>query len=155
TYAQPMTRIKWVIQEDLLIGRLTYERIDNSDGKGVGAASDNGQVVYVYPIISHFDIRRDYNPTTGEESNVVVENASDRPWNEGKYFRVDWSRTLNTEAFDYDTLSLIGIYGGVHYEPLAYYVNDPESPDAPHFNVEAGYFDVTNKAFAQPGMIDL
>jgi len=155
TYAQPMTRIKWVIQEDLLVGRLTYQRIANSDGKGVDAADDDGQVVYVYPIISHFDIRRDYNPQTGEESNVVVENTSDRAWNERKYFRVDWSRNLNTDSFDYDTLSLMGIYGGVHYEPLAYYVNDPESPDAPHFNVEAGYFDVTNKAFAQPGMIDL
>ena len=27
TYAQPVTRIKWVIQEHQLIGRLTYERI--------------------------------------------------------------------------------------------------------------------------------
>ena len=155
TYAQPVTRIKWVIQQDLLIGRITYQRIDNSDGKGAGAASTDGQVAYAFPILSHFDIKRDYNPSTGEQTNVIVENTSDRPWNERQYMRVDWSRNLNTDAFDFDTLSLMGLYGGVHYEPLAYYVNDPESPDAPHFNVKGGYFDITNKAFAQPGLIDL
>ena len=155
TYAQPVTRIKWQIQEDLLVGRLTYQRIANSDGKGAGPASEDGQVAYAYPIQSQFDIKRDYNPATGEQTNVIVENTTDRPWYERQYMRVDWSRNLNTDAFDFDTLSLMGIYGGVNYSPLAYYVNDPGDPDAPHFNVEAGYFDVTNKAFAEPQLIDL
>lgn len=155
TYAQPLARIKWVIQQDLLVGRLTYQRIADSDGKGAGPSSVDGQVAYAYPIVSHFDIKRDYNPATGEQSNVIVENTTDRPWNERQYMRVDWSRNLNTDAFDFDTLSMMGLFGNVHYEPLAYYVNDPASPDAPHFNVKGGYFDVTNKAFAQPGLIDL
>src|SRR5688572_1602867 len=29
-----MSRIKWVVQEHELIGRITYERISDSDGKG-------------------------------------------------------------------------------------------------------------------------
>src|SRR5690349_3179428 len=33
--AQPTMRIRWEITEELLIARLTYERIDDSDGKGV------------------------------------------------------------------------------------------------------------------------
>lgn len=155
SYADPVTIIRWQITEDLLIGRIAYERIEGSDGKGVGALKDEGQVAYAYPITSHFDVRRDYNPSTGEESNVIVENQSDRAWNDREYFRVDWSRNLNTDAYDYDTLSLLGIYGGISYEPIAYYVNDPKDADAPHFNFETGYFDVTNKAFASPGMIDL
>jgi len=155
TYAQPVARMKWTIQEDLLIGRLTYERIANSDGKGAGAATSDGVIVAVYPIRSHFDIRRDYNPTTGEESNVVVENGSDRPWYQREYMRVDWSRNLNVDSYDFDTLSLIGVFGGIQYEPLSYYVNDPNDEDAPHFDVESGYFDVTNKAFARPKLIDL
>ena len=65
-----LTRIKWVVQEDLLIGRITYERIDGTDGKGVGATSTDGVIAVAFPITSHFDIRRDYNATTGEESNV-------------------------------------------------------------------------------------
>ena len=37
TYAQPVSRIKWVIQEKQLIGRLTYERIDHLTGAGAGS----------------------------------------------------------------------------------------------------------------------
>jgi len=158
TYAQPVSVVQWQITEDLLIGRVAYERVNDSDGKaGLGSPTgvDEGPIAYIYPITSHFDIRRDYNPTTGEESNVNVENTTDLPWNERKFMRVDWSRNLNTDAFDYDTLSLMGIYGGVTYEPVSYYVNDPKHEDAPVFSTEDGYFDVTNKALATPGMIDL
>jgi hypothetical protein len=155
TYAQPISRIKWQITEDLLIGRITYERIADSDGKGAGPASNDGVIAAIYPIVSHFDIRRDYNPATGEESNVVVENSSDRPWYQREYFRVNWGSNLATDAYDFDTLSLVGLYGGISYEPLQYYINDPQDPNAPHFDPDMGYFDVTNKAFAKPGLVDL
>ncbi|WP_438014362.1 hypothetical protein WMF18_26040 [Sorangium sp. So ce315] len=156
SYAQAdVARIKWVIQEDLLIGRLTYERVNDTDGKGAGAATDDGVVAAAYKIVSHFDIRRDYNPATGEESNVIVENTTDRPWYEREYMRVDWSKNLNVDSYDFDTLSLLGVYGGVQYEPLSYTINDPGHPDAPHFDPDEGYFDVTNKAFAVPQLIDL
>lgn len=155
TYAQPAARIKWVVQEDLLIGRLTYERIEGSDGKGAGKHTDDGIIVVAYPILSHFDIVRDYNRATGEESNVIVENQSDKPWYERSHFRVDWSRNLNVDSYEFDTLSQMGIYGGIKYESLNYFVSDPYHEDAPHFDVETGYFDVTNKAFATPQMIDL
>jgi len=155
TYAQPLSRIKWQITENLLIARITYERINDSDGKGAGPTSNDGVVAAVYPILSHFDIRRDYNPSTGEESNIVVENGNDQPWNMRSYFRVDWSQNMATDAYDFDTLSLVGLYGGITYEPLEYYVNDPKDPNAPHFDPDMGYFDVTNKAFAKPGLVDL
>lgn len=156
TYAQPVGRLQWQITEDLLIGRLTYERIQDSDGKmGVGPSTNQGVIVAAYPITSHFDIRYDYNPSTGEEMNVLVENTTDRVWNERDYFRVDWSRNLNVDSYDFDTLSMLGVYGGVEYESLKYYVNDPNDPDAPHFDPDTGYFDITNKAFAKPKMIDL
>ncbi|WP_437730735.1 hypothetical protein [Sorangium sp. So ce1335] len=156
SYAQAdVARIKWVIQEDLLIGRLTYERVNDTDGKGAGNATDDGVVAAAYKIVSHFDIQRDYNPATGEQSNVVVENTTDRPWYEREFMRVDWSKNLNVDSYDFDTLSLIGVYGGVQYEPLAYTINDPGHPDAPHFDPDEGYFDVTNKAFAVPQLVDL
>ncbi len=155
TYAQPTSVIKWEITEDMLVGRIVYNRIINADNHGDSESSIDGQVAYAFPILGHFDIRRDYNPSTGEETNVIVENASDRPWNQRDYFRVDWSRNLNTDAYDFDTLSLVGVYGGVTYEPLSYYVNDPNHPDAPHFATSEGYFDITTKVFATPGLIDL
>ena len=110
------TRIKWDIQENLLIGRTSYERIVGTDGKGNGPASKDGQIAYVFRIMSQFDIRRAYNPATGEELNVVEENSSDRPWAQRNYVRVDFSKNLNTSAYELDSLALTGmIQGGIDY----------------------------------------
>ncbi len=155
TYAQPLSRIKWQITEDLLIGRLSYERIEGSDGKGVGKATQDGVIVCAFHIQSHFDIRHAYNSTTGEEINVLEENAVDRPWYQREYFRVDWSKNLNTDSYDFDTLSMMGIYGGIQYEGLAYNVQDPNDESAPFFAKDGSYFDITSKAFAKPGVVDL
>src|SRR6185437_11552149 len=89
------------------------------------------------------------------ELNVVVENSTDRPWYQRQYFRVDWSQNLATDSYDFDTLTALGWIGGIEYEPLSYTVLDPNQPDAPHFDAENGYFDVTVKAFAKPALIDL
>ncbi len=153
TYAQPLTRVKWSITEDLLIARLAYERVAGTDGKGLGKSTNDGIVVAAYKIKSHFDVMRTYNPATGELNNVLTENITDKPWFKRQYIRVDWSKNLSTDNYDYDTLSMLGIYGGVTYEPLAYYVNDPKSEDAPHMDLVNGYLDVTNKAWASPQMI--
>ena len=156
TFSQALARIKFQITEDLLLGRLTYELIQDADGKGAGGAKDNdGQIIVAYRIQSHFDIRRAYNPSTGEELNVVEENSSDRPWYEREYMRVDWSENLQTDVYDFDTLSIFGAQDGIQYSSLAYYVSDPSDPNAPYFDIAGGYFDVTNKAFAVPGLIDL
>ena len=150
-----MSRIKWQITEDLLIGRISYERIENSDGKGLAGPVQDGVIAAAFRILTHFDIERAYNPTTGERLNIVNENAMDRPWFERTHMRVDWSRNLNVDSYDFDTLSLLGIYGGIRYEPLAYDVTDPSHPHAPVFEMDTGYFDVTTKAFAAPQAIDL
>jgi hypothetical protein len=150
--SQPVSRIRFEITEQLLIARLTYELVDHTDGKGARRTPD-GQVVAAFAIQSHFDIKRDYNETTGEVSNVVVENDTDRPWNLRTYFRVDWSRNLVTDAYELDSLSQIGIWYGVTWDPVAYYVNDPASDDAPVFDFDRSYFDITHKALASPQII--
>jgi len=147
--AGKLGRIKWTIQEGVLLARLSYERVEDTDGKGAGAATTDGAVIGAWKIEKHFDIQRQYNPSTGEELNVVVENTTDRPWNERRYMRVDWSENLNVSSYDFDVLSLVGIYG-VKYEPLAYTITDPTHRDAPRFDVKNGYFDVTNKALVSP-----
>ncbi len=153
TYAQPTNRIKWEVQERALIARSTFERIQDSDNKGTRRTND-GQVVAMFAIESHFDIRRDYNPGTGEESNTIVENAGDRPWYQREYIRVDWSKNMVTDGYEVDTLSQVGLYGGVKFSPLEYKVEDPNDPNAPAFAPEEGYFDVATKAFAVPGLIN-
>ncbi|MDP1829643.1 MAG: hypothetical protein Q8L48_40635 [Archangium sp.] len=155
TYAQPLSRVKWQVTETLLIARLAYERVKDSDGKGIGKATNDGIVVAAYPITSHFDIRRQYNPSTGEEMNVIEENTVDRPWFERQFMRVDWSSNQSTDNYEFDTLSQMGVYGGVVYTPLAYAVTDPADEDAPHIDTANGYLDVTNKAFARPEMVTI
>lgn len=161
TYAQPVSRIRWEITDGTLNARLSFERVVGTDGKGEPIdgvepkAANDGQIVASYAIESHFDIRREYNPQTGEELNVVVENTQDRPFYERKYMRVDWAQNLVTDSYDYDTLSMLGVLGGIDYDPIAYTVLDPDDPDAPHFDAEAGYFDVTNKVYATPRVVDI
>jgi hypothetical protein len=150
--AQPTTRIRWEITEKVLLARLTYELVEDTDHKGARRVPD-GQVVAAFTIEKHFDIRREYNPVTGEENNVVVENETDLTWDKRSFFRVDWSRNLVTDAYSLDTLSQLGLYG-VRWDALAYTVSDPSSPDAPVFDVERGYFDITTKAFATPEILE-
>ncbi|MBI5479452.1 MAG: zinc-dependent metalloprotease [Deltaproteobacteria bacterium] len=150
--SEPTSRIRWDITEKLLIARLTYELVQDTDYKGVRRTPD-GQAVAAFTIEKHFDIKRDYNPTTGEPLNVIVENDTDRPWYQREYFRIDWSRNLITDAYDLDSLSQLGIWYGVKLDPIAYYVADPNSPDAPVFDLERGYFDITHKAWASPQII--
>jgi hypothetical protein len=160
TYAQPVSRIKWEVTETLLNARLAYERIEGTDSKGANIEGfkktvNDGQIIASFVITSHFDLRRDYNPTTGEEMNIVVENTTDRRWHDRQFMRVDWSRNLVTTSYDFDTLTQLGLYGGIEYEPIGYYVNDPNSPERPIFDSTAGYFDITTKVFAKPQLIDL
>ncbi|MBM4352357.1 MAG: hypothetical protein FJ109_00955, partial [Deltaproteobacteria bacterium] len=50
-----------------------------------------GAPLAVYPIEDHFDLKYDYNTGTGEPTNVLEENSSDRYWYEREFVRVDWS----------------------------------------------------------------
>jgi len=154
-YSNDLSIIRWEIQEDLLLGRLAFERIEGSDGLGAGPRTNDGQVIYGFVIEKHFDIRHAYNPSTGEEQNVIEENSSDRPWYQREYFRIDWSRNLVTSAYDFDTLAVQGIFSGTTWESIDYYVNDPNHEHAPRFETEDGYFDITTRAYATPGNIDL
>jgi hypothetical protein len=146
-----LKRLKWEITEDKLIARATYETYDGVDGRG-SKRTNNGEVIAAFPITAHFDIKRSYNPSTGEELNVIEENTTDRPWNERQYFRADWSTNLITSSIWWDPLAQNAVFGDSGYtaEPLAYYVNDPGNPDAPVFATSEGYFDVTQKIFVTP-----
>ncbi|MCU0661229.1 MAG: hypothetical protein MUC50_02770, partial [Myxococcota bacterium] len=164
TIGQNVARLKWQVTQDLLIARASYERIIGSDGNGapkkdnrgnaVGSETHDGQIVAMFLITSHFDIANDYNSVTGEKVNVVSENGMDRPWYDRDFIRVNWSMNLATDSYDFNPLDFIGLFGTT-YEPIAYYVDDPNDKDAPVFDMENGYFDVTTKAFAKPGTIDL
>ncbi|MFO0670288.1 MAG: hypothetical protein U0235_11770 [Polyangiaceae bacterium] len=107
---------------------MTHERVENSDHKGSKRTND-GTIVAVFRIESHFDIKRSYNPSTGEDLNIIEENASDRQWYDRQYIRVDWSQNLVSDAYQSDLLSQLGAFGSVTFSPLAYKVEDPNDPE--------------------------
>ncbi len=159
TYAQPLSRIKWEItgsdeHATRLVARQTYEHIQSSDFKGSRRTND-GQVVAMFQVLSHFDIRRAYNTTTGEELNVIEENTTDRPWYQREFFRVDWGKNMVTDGYEVDTLSQMGVFGGIQWDPMAYAVDNPDDPNHPVFSQNEGYFDVTTKAFATPKVVEI
>lgn len=173
-----MEMIRWEIQEDHLVGYRAYEFVPGSDpnaasneagvnhqpvteGHGEGRDPElyKGEPVVMYPITSHVDVQREYNPRTGEQSNVISENSSDRPWHERKYVRVDWSMPEIVHPFfkaspdDYRV-------------SVATYVQENEG-GADAFRIEDGegnrwsvgkdasaavYMDATHKLFVQPNI---
>ena len=110
----------WEVEKDNLVFYRTYEAVRGADQQGVRSDVDvplldkdgktityqktlsDGSVVeatrYVYraapikkyALRGHFDVRRQYNTLTGEESNVVVEDGSEKFWFERDYMRVDF-----------------------------------------------------------------
>lgn len=156
-----LDRIRWEVTEGMLLARKAYEIASGRDGMGLQPGeslykdrngnqlrkAQNGTIVAAYKIVSHFDVRRDYNPTTGEETNVVVENSSDRPWYQRQYMRVDWSKNLQATP-------LWNELDSTKIEAATYEVNDPNDEDAPHFEPEDGYLDVTGKATYAPEMTE-
>jgi hypothetical protein len=144
-----LDRVRWEITERSLIARKAYEIAKGASGADPSGKLEDGAIVAVYRIESHFDIRRDYNPSTGEETNVIVENVNDRPWYSREYMRVDWS-TNEVKNPMWEEMFLGNVMGDVRVTPLTYTETDPESDNAPHFEPRDGYFDITNHYVIEP-----
>ena len=163
-------RIRWEVTEDILYARKAYQIADGQDCRAVkpeDAAkglfegrcdylkinAPTGTIVAAYRIEKHFDIRRDYNPATGQESNVIVENTMDKAWNERRYMRVDWSRNIVDNPMEWSTW-LSKLRGMFRITGASYAITDPDHEDAPHFEFpdKSGrtYFDVTNRYLVSP-----
>ncbi len=146
-------KIVWEIQEDYLIARRSYQHIAGADGEGISGANLAGAAIAMYKIEKHFDIRRTYNPVTGEEQNIVEENNYDRPWYEREFMRVDWSQNLITNN---DFLLGAKLFDGIQMEPVAYFVppgtGHPHEPKfiAPAEGEPVHYIDIVNKMFVRP-----
>ncbi|MBN2360971.1 MAG: hypothetical protein JXR83_16060, partial [Deltaproteobacteria bacterium] len=148
-------RVIWDIQEHFLYARRTTELVIGADDRTSSQREDRpyrGEVVAAFAVQSHFDIANSYNDVTGEQYNVLVENSSDRPWHERRYLRVDWSQNLvHNYDLDFESQSV---------ESVPYYVQEVDPitgqrhPDAPVFEPDGSYFDVTNKVFARAATIE-
>lgn len=145
------SKLRWEVTENLLIGYRSYEVIPYAEGLTDDGRDFFGGPEVAYRIESHFDIQRDYNTTTGVESNVIVENTTDRPWNERRYMRVDWSQNVVGTRTGF-------LIGWANY-PTAYLQGNPQyyvqsheadNPDRPL--ITKNYFDVTNVYEIEPDL---
>ena len=77
-----MERVRWVAQRDLLVAYRAYPRIRGGDAPTTTPVDADGldNPVAAYPILAQVDVQREYNAQTGEQSNVISENISDRLW---------------------------------------------------------------------------
>ncbi|MDD9947351.1 MAG: zinc-dependent metalloprotease [Myxococcales bacterium] len=132
-----LPRIRWVIDEDFLFAYRDYRLVMGTepDPRGSRAPQEDDEDVYgepvaAYAIEKHFDIRRAYNPSTGEQQNVVVENNTDRPWFEREFMRVDWSKN-HLPAFFGQSADMQAVFGVWERQPADLFVQDysqlPES----------------------------
>ena len=105
------------------------------DGRGFGIDPEyyKEDLIGAWEITDHFDVIRQYNATTGEQQNVLVENREDRPWYEREYMRVNWGANLapNYNLLDADLT-------GILVETTVEGESDNDPRNAPHWEDAAG-----------------
>ncbi len=100
--------VVWDIQQDWLVGYRAYEQLPGSERDAPD--EPHGNPVVAYRIQAHVDVQRSYNPRTGEQSNLIIESTSDRPWRERSFMRVDWSQN-DVESFDVEVRPFWPMFG--------------------------------------------
>ncbi len=172
-----LEKIVFDIQEKQIIGYRAYPYIPGSEmnvdqtskvtgttvkhcdasGKCTGGQKYYGAPIVGFAIESHFDIQRGYNPGTGEVTNVISENGSDRPWNQREYIRVDWSANILNQNAGMNWGSVQNPAGGSSSASWIQANEKGEDPyDWPTWEHDADgklqYFDVTGRYAASPGL---
>jgi hypothetical protein len=123
-------RIRWVIDENFLYAYRASEVIPGSN-PDASSPTFRGSPLAVYRITSHVDVRREFNPVTGERSNVISENTSDRRWYEREFIRVDWSQNLVTFGQFGAGLEIDALFGLFTREPANLGITDEGNLDLP------------------------
>jgi hypothetical protein len=156
-FMDAMQKVRFEIQKDFLVGYRAYDYAPGSQSPTTSGENNTDTPVLIYKIEDHFDIKREYNPATGEETNVISENTTDRPWNQRQYMRLDWgeNQALGEPAVmvseeDEQLASLrgkkvsVGTAVGQNENPLF-------NPNRPIFRRD--YIDFTHREIRQPDII--
>ena len=115
--------------------RAANNRANNSDWEKFPCTHP----VASFRITKHFDIIRGYNSSTGEQSNVISENSSDRHWHERDYIRVAWT-DQNVKEIDFSLFTQAAL--GWAQVSNTYYVQ--EEADDCRFEITEGKYDYSN-----------
>jgi hypothetical protein len=142
-----LKRIRWEITEDVLWAYSTVPLVDGIQDEHTDEDSRRLGAVAAFPITDHFDVIRQYNPQTGEQTNVIVEDRSDRPWYEREYMRVDWNNNLVDGYGMFD--ATLGRFSATNYDPP----QDDNRVDPNRARIGSDYIDVTTQYTFQPDIM--
>lgn len=116
---------------DTLFARRTHEGVRGLDeDETAPGAQFQGDVVLTVDGVEHFDIIREFNRSTGAQSNVLTEDTSLKPWYERQYFRADWSSAGSVGQFtDFANMLKTGSKG-------TYWARETEVDNPDHFQAD-------------------
>lgn len=139
-----LRKIRWEIRERELVAYQIHEHVPglNADDARPGGEL-KGSPIAVFTVLEHFDIIRDFNAATGQQSNVLVEDTTLRPWYERKYLRVDWSS--NRLADPVDLGRWLQGDGRFVFNSDTYWVRETEAWDPNHMQVTGDLIMFTNR----------
>ena len=122
-------RIRWVIDENFLYA---YRSTETIIGSNLDAEDEDfrGSPLAVYRILGHVDVRQEFNPITGEPSNVISE-ATDRQWYDRGFVRVDWSTNLVSFGLFVGSLDFAALFGDWRREPIPLGITDEGNSSLP------------------------
>lgn len=139
-------RLRFEIRENALILYRDYELVPGSETAEQPGADYLGVPIAQFPIKEHFDIRRQYNPLTGEATNVVEKNA-EAPWYEREYFDVDWGAPYATgDSSGWGWLG-VSVLKGLE---SAFYVQEQESSNPDRARFSSDYLEFTRRESVGP-----
>ncbi len=136
-----LEKVRWEVREDYLFAYRVHETVPGLDfDETAPGAHFKGDPVAIYAISEHFDIIRDFSRSTGEQSNVLVEDSSLRPWFERDYMRVDWSTNVVE-----DGSNLSGLVTAVSFNnPDLFWVREDEAFNPDRMQMEDDFLMFTS-----------
>ncbi|MFH1434486.1 MAG: hypothetical protein ABIJ56_02100 [Pseudomonadota bacterium] len=115
-----LERVAWIIDENYLYAYRVEPIVDYNRESERDTLEDP---VAAFAVTKHFDIIKRYNPTTGEELNVIEETENERPWYEREYMRVDWSQNLLLSYY-WNSLDAFESLGMVTRQSVPFYCGE-------------------------------
>ena len=159
----------WEVERHHLVFYRTYEAVRGADNQGIRSDvdtplldKDGNPITYEktlpdgtkvqatryvyraapikkYAIRGHFDVRRQYNPMTGEEANVIVEDASEKFWFQRDHMRVDFGSNVANNFGDI-------AFGAALPATMTVYEGE-SAPEDLRIRLEPGYMDFVVRGF--------
>jgi hypothetical protein len=159
-----LDKLRWEVTETELIGWRTYASATGAENEQLPGGQEiyKGQAVARFAVTDHFDIRRDFDPTSGEQANTIGENR-DRLWYDREFFRVNWSRNLVETYRGYVNMNTpygLNLTSNGAGESVVYGSDAPAQPKRWRFEAdpETGvptYFEITTRHEVEPDLYGL